>query len=316
MAKSLTNKEFLDRVYKLVGDEYSVLSDYISRHDKVSMKHNVCGYVWDVESGAFLGNKNKKGSRCPKCYGNINKTTKIFSNEVNKSTKGTYELVGEYKNAHTKVKIKHLLCNNTYFCFPMSFTAGTRCPYCANKRIDNAEVSKRVYKLTNGQYKLNSDYTGVFNKLELIHVNCGSKVYTTLAKLDEKIVPTCKKCNPNSYGEAKIQVALDVLKISYEQQKRFKELPKLSYDFYLPDYNILIEYQGIQHYQPVKFFGGEKAFKNQEIIDMNKRNFAKENSYLLIEIPYSIFDNKAIENIIVNYISNAETPKPKIRSMI
>jgi hypothetical protein len=37
----------------------------------------------------------------------------------------------------------------------------------------------------------------------------------------------------------------------------------LSYDFFLPDFNLLIEYQGRQHFIPVERFGGEETFKIQ-----------------------------------------------------
>ena len=67
---------------------------------------------------------------------------------------------------------------------------------------------------------------------------------------------------------------------------------KLSYDFYLPDYNLLIEYQGIQHKEPVIFFGGDKALRSQQARDRIKREYALSHNINLLEIWY----NEDIEN--------------------
>ena len=65
----------------------------------------------------------------------------------------------------------------------------------------------------------------------------------------------------------------------------------LSYDFYLPDYNKLIEYQGKQHEYAVDWFGGEKQLEKQKAYDALKREYAKINGYDLIEIWYYDFNN-------------------------
>ena len=61
----------------------------------------------------------------------------------------------------------------------------------------------------------------------------------------------------------------------------------LPFDFYLFKYNILIEYQGEQHYKPRKKFGGEEGFKNTVIRDNIKKQYCKNNNIKLIEIPYT-----------------------------
>ena len=61
----------------------------------------------------------------------------------------------------------------------------------------------------------------------------------------------------------------------------------MSYDFYLPDQNILIEYQGLQHYQPIDYFGGDDRFMVQQKHDQMKLDYAKEHGYNLIAIPYT-----------------------------
>lgn len=66
-----------------------------------------------------------------------------------------------------------------------------------------------------------------------------------------------------------------------------RDTQPLSYDFYIPDQSILIEYQGIQHYKSVDYFGGEDQFKRQQKHDRLKSDYAENNNYNLIAVPYT-----------------------------
>ena len=124
-------------------------------------------------------------------------------------------------------------------------------------------------------------------KLKVKHNKCGN-IY--------KVTPSnflrgyrCPYCN-SPKGEVAISKILDNLNINYEAQKTFDDLKDksyLSYDFYIPNQNILIEYQGIQHYEPVDIFGGEGAFISQQKHDKMKLDYAKEHGYNLITVPYT-----------------------------
>ena len=57
------------------------------------------------------------------------------------------------------------------------------------------------------------------------------------------------------------------------------------------DYNVLIEYQGEQHYEPQDFFGGEERYIEQQEHDKRKREYAKLHNIKLLEISYKNFDN-------------------------
>ncbi len=77
------------------------------------------------------------------------------------------------------------------------------------------------------------------------------------------------------------------------QHARPEWLKPQHFDVYLPHYNIAIEYQGAQHLQPVDYFGGEKAYKNQIQRDKRKKNLCKENDCMLIEV-FQGYDPKEI----------------------
>ena len=78
--------------------------------------------------------------------------------------------------------------------------------------------------------------------------------------------------------------------------KRAKEAHGNKYDFFIPAKNLLIEYNGIQHYKPVDIFGGKKQLKEQRHRDWLKRNYAKKNNYKLLTIPY--WNCKIIEEVL------------------
>ena len=109
----------------------------------------------------------------------------------------------------------------------------------------------------------------------------------------------CPKCNNNKL-ESEIRLMLDKQGIKYNyRERKIPWLKGLELDFYISDKNIAIECQGIQHFEPVDIFGGEKNFIHTIENDNIKRKLCKENgvkllyySNLGIEYPYQVFENK------------------------
>lgn len=69
----------------------------------------------------------------------------------------------------------------------------------------------------------------------------------------------------------------------FENQKKFNDLKDksyLKYDFYLPEKNTLIEFNGKQHYKEIAFFGGRKKFLKQKHHDWLKRKYAIKNNII------------------------------------
>ena len=71
-------------------------------------------------------------------------------------------------------------------------------------------------------------------------------------------------------------------------QYRPEWLGRQSLDLFIPSLMTAIEYQGIQHYLPVDFFGGEEALTQRQELDRQKRQLCEENQVRLIEWPYSV----------------------------
>ena len=79
-------------------------------------------------------------------------------------------------------------------------------------------------------------------------------------------------------------------------------LKGLELDFYFETKNkkIAIEYQGIQHYKPIKYFGGKKAYNNQREKDLLKSQLCKKNKIHLIEFPYTLQNNLSNLSMLLN----------------
>ena len=89
--------------------------------------------------------------------------------------------------------------------------------------------------------------------------------------------------------EHDIMLMLDARKIKYTNNKTFpKDLGVKSYDFFLDDYNILIECQGGQHFEPNEFFGGEERFVEQQESDRIKKEYAEKNGMKILYFAYDI----------------------------
>ena len=71
-------------------------------------------------------------------------------------------------------------------------------------------------------------------------------------------------------------------------QYRPEWLGRQSLDLYIPSLRIAIEYQGVQHYLPVEFFGGEEALLQRQELDRLKKQLCEENNVRLIEWEYTL----------------------------
>jgi very-short-patch-repair endonuclease len=91
------------------------------------------------------------------------------------------------------------------------------------------------------------------------------------------------------------------LEIQFVRQKKFEDCKnlkvgrycrRLPFDFYLPEFNTVIEYDGRQHFKPIEKRGGEESYKRIQINDEIKNKYCKDNGIKMIRIPYTVkFDD-------------------------
>ena len=137
--------------------------------------------------------------------------------------------------------------------------------------------------------------------------DCGSITHVPLGQLTRGHTLSCG-CRHKSKWEILIDDLLTNLNIKFIPQKRFsdcmnqKGTDMLPFDFYLPDHNIIIEYDGEHHFQPVKGWGGEEKFKITQQNDLIKTNYCKLNNINLLRIPYTYTEDD-IKNEVLNILS-------------
>ncbi len=132
--------------------------------------------------------------------------------------------------------------------------------------------------------------------------DCGNEIEPTMNNLTRYHTLSCG-CRKNSKWEIFIQKYLISNNVSFVPQKIFSDcLNKnnthhLYFDFYLPDFNTIVEYDGKQHYEPVKIWGGEERFKKQQENDEIKNKYCEEHNIKIIRIPYTKKEEEIIQII-------------------
>lgn len=306
MAKKKTHDEFVEDVFNEVGSEYSVLGKYNKAHEKIEIKHNYCGKVFNVRPSAFL-----YGTRCSHCFRPEKRTQKEFEKEVSDLVGNEYSVLGEYKNNHAKVLMKHNTCGHEYKVTPAHFfTTGRRCPKCnGGVKRTGYDFNKHVREFSAGEYEPLSEYQNTKTHVKMKHVVCG---HTWDIKPENFFYGKgCPACN-ESLGERKVRIYLTKNKIPFRGQYRFddcKNEKPLPFDFaILKDKKVisLIEYQGEQHYRPVPYFGGIEGYNKRVKNDNIKLEYCKSNNIPLLTIKY----NENIEEKLDRFIKYYANPEP------
>lgn len=149
----------------------------------------------------------------------------------------------------------------------------------SGKRFGRLIAVKTVGKKENGNF------------LWYCKCDCGGNKIVSNSDLRLGRVASCGCLN--SKGEAKIKQILEELKISFEKEYSFNDCVSennvpLRYDFYLPDYNTLIEYDGKQHFECSGYGWNTKENLNKiQKRDKVKNKYADKKGICLIRIPYT-----------------------------
>lgn len=309
------------RVEKLTNGEYSLLGEYTGFRTTALFRHNKCGTVF--HSSVMLVTAYK--GNCPECLSERKrlsnprtKSTKDYIDEVKCLVGDEYAVSGTYVNWKTKMCFVHKKCGNTFLMEANSFLQGRRCPKCQHiagmikHRKSDSEFKSDIAKKYGNEYTVLGHYTKNNVKVKVRHNKCGNEWGVLPANLLYGF--GCPACSL-SHGEQMIRRFLVKRHITFEPQKKFEGLvdtSNLSYDFFLPEYGVLIEYQGIQHYKPVEWFGGDKAFSKQVNHDLLKKKYASEHGYKLLCIKYTYRTQSMINKILSKHIQcNAETHHTK-----
>ena len=286
--EKLSNEIFIEKSKEIHGDKYDYsLVQYVNINSKV----NIICHIHGIFSQTPNGHVNGKG--CLMCSGKNKLNTEDFiekSKEIH-GDKYDYSLV-VYNNTGEKVKI---ICpiHGVFEQKPNSHIhQKSGCNLCGCeitkiKETGNTEFFIKKSKITHGD---KYDYSLVDYKNSLIKVNIICPIHGIFEQNPNEHsrksgCPICRE----SIGEKQIRIILDSNNIKYVREKTFKEckdIGLLRFDFYLPKYNMCIEFDGRQHFETSQLWGGEGELKNIQRRDNIKNNYCENNNINLIRIKY------------------------------
>lgn len=307
-----TTDDFIKMSKDIHGDYYDYSNvDYVNTETKVPI---VCPV-----HGVFLMTPKHHINReqgCPEC-GKIKIGDTFRSNTldfIKKSReehgdKYDYSLV-DYKKTTLPVRI---ICpiHGEFEQLPQYHLAGSGCPECGKESVlqshtyDNDDFIRKSKEIHGEKY----DYSLVKYTVstDMVDIICPKHGVFSQQAGSHMRGAGCTSCQ-ESKGEKYISNILDDLNIKFIRQHKFndcrgdkgkKYCRKLPFDFYLPDHNVMIEYDGKQHFEPVSRFGGVDGFNKTKRNDEIKNEFCRKKNIKMVRIPYTM--NK---DIIPQYIKN------------
>lgn len=306
-SSEMLSQQYVENKIKNDNPILTIRSKYHGKNKKIIFYCNKHDIEFSTMASTALYHKN--AILCPKCIIEKNSIfeAKYAKEDIDKDLRlHNYLWLNKdfYQNASSVLECKCLKCNSiTHFNYS-SFKQGRKCRYCSGYSLkSNKKFKEEIFNLVGSEYSILSEYKGNKKYFTIKHNACGNIWDTTPINFlhGGRRCPIC--CS--SRGETEIIKYLKSHNISFDYQKKFNNLcginnGLLSYDFYLPKYNLLIEYQGEQHDRPIEYFGGEEQFKIQKEHDNRKRKYAMKNNMQLLEIWYYDFDS--IENILNSYL--------------
>lgn len=282
------NENWLNDFKSIHGDRYDYSKvNYVNNKIKVEI---ICR-----EHDSFFMKPNAHTTQkqgCPKCSRKykdretfIEASIMIFGNLYD------YSKV-EYENSHEKVEIICKEHKSFLMCPKDHINQKQGCPKCG--KISMSDKHRKDVNLLIDQFKeINGDrydyskveYKNNSTKVEIICKEHDSFFQSPKSHLKGE---GCPKCNI-SKGERRIMTYLDRLKIDYNYNYSFddcRDKLTLPFDFYLPEYNLCIEYDGEQHFRAIDWFGGNENFEKQKKRDYIKDIYCLDNKISLIRISY------------------------------
>jgi hypothetical protein len=302
MSKRKTNEEFISESIEIHGDKYEYSQvNYISNGVKVNLICPIHG-LFSIRPNDHLSKK----VGCNKCNNaSISKSKNIGKNIIDRFNKKHNNKYDYSNSVYVRNEIKIDIICPTHGLFkqtPHHHLAGAGCQKCGNVyKKTTSEFIDEANQIHNNRYDYSLvEYKNNRTKVSIVCKNHGIFNVSPNHHLSKK--SGCPECQ-NSKGEEKIVEILDKQKIKYIRECIFddcKNIKPLPFDFYLPEQNICVEFDGELHFKSVKNFGGDELLEKTKKRDKIKTKYCMDNNITLIRIPYYKFDD--IENILLKNI--------------
>ncbi len=293
-SQRLSIDKFINKSKEIHGNKYDYsLVVYINSKTKIKIICPIHGQFIQAPE------KHLSGQGCKQCGQQIlkdsqRKTQYDFIKESKKVHKDKYDYsLVAYINSNTKIKI---ICpiHGVWEQKPNKHLSGQGCRKCSGS---NKLTTELFINKSNEAHDCKYDYSLVDYKdhYSKVKIKCPAHGVFEQGAGSHISGIGCPRCK-ESKGEKKIFNQLVKKGIIFETQKTFngcKFKNKLRFDFYLPEYNICIEYDGEQHYKPISYYGGHEQLLLTQKRDSIKTQFCQDNDIQLIRIKFDeiIADN-------------------------
>lgn len=302
--KNRTHEQFMEKFYEKNSNanNIEILEEYVGCKIPIKCKCKICGYMWLPTPSNLLQN-----TKCPICSrkkmgDNKRKTHKQFIKEFyeKNSNAENIEILEEYKGSNIKIKCKCKIDKYEWYVTPHDLLEGYGCAKCNGNAKKTHKEFLNELKQTHPNIEVLEEYKGALKKIKF-KCKIDGYIWETTPNSLLNNNNGCPKCNM-SKGEKRIVQYFENNNIEYIWQFFSNDLIGVNggfllYDFYLPKYDLLIEYQGNYHDGTVnKKIQSDEKFNRQQEHDKRKKEYANNNNIQLLEIWYWDFDN--IEEIL------------------
>lgn len=313
---------------KSFGEKYpSLVHEWSIKNGKSPFEYYYSSDVmvwWKCKDGhewqSIIGNRGR-GNGCPYCSGRFATDENCLANTHPHLLEQWHPTLNNdltpYNVKYGSNKIVWWIgeCGHKWDCPITDRTINNSgCPYCRGLRVCDDNCLYSIYPdIANEWHPIKNEQITPKDVLATTHTKFWWKCsvcnheWKTSVENRTRNTTGCPQCN-ESKGEKEIRKWLNENNFNYIPQKEFNGLiglggGNLSYDFYLPNLNTLIEYQGEFHDGSGKGFTKTNLSKQQEH-DKRKRDYAIKNNIKLLEIWYWDFDKieELLKNILINLV--------------
>ena len=314
---TFTKEQFVEKYNSKYPNKIDILGEYVNAKTKIVCKCKKCQNLFSMTPDNLL-----KGEGCICLIENstLKKTTQQFKNEYYKKFPNSKVIImGEYIGCKEKIKCQCEECNYEWETTPDCLLRGSSCYRCRGHIAKTTKEFKDEYyeKFPNSSISIIGEY-----KKENIPIKCKCNICQNIWETTNphRLLNGCgcPKCS-NSKGNNVIKDILTLHNINYVEEKTFENCKMkcfLRFDFFLPKYNILIEYDGEQHFTNSSYYGGKNEFNKRIEYDNIKNTYCKNNNIFLLRIPYKYKPSKQkdkIEKIILDYLKTKQIPKEIVK---
>lgn len=276
--------EIIKKCVNIYGSQFNILNvEKINGRIFIEVECEKCGNIIYQRLDYFL-----EGRGCYNCKRLLFKDQFIKKSKILHYDNYDYSKVN-YTNANSKVIIGCKKCGTFFNQRLSAHLEGEGCPRCniIRQLSTNEDFIRKSKEIYGDRYDYSLvDYKTNKNKVK---IRCKKHNYVFEQSPNSHLRGQgCPICN-ESKGEMKVRNFLFSNNIKYFRNYRFLDCrykKPLPFDFYLPDHNTCIEFDGIQHFEKRDYDTNIENFENRKIRDSIKDDFCKKNNINLIRISY------------------------------